>query len=142
MKHRKGPGIVHRYQVVKSFGDDLFNAAATTDNADVWTQPAGSILLVARATLLLAFAAPSLVSVALTLGDAGDPDGLEAAAADLVADPLGTKYQTRGAYFDATAGSLLQAAAKTWKAYATAVGANFADLTAGSVVFEFVTLEP
>ena len=79
----------------------------------------------------------------VTLGLAGDNDGLLVEAMNLTSDAITTRYSTRGAYWDAasTIGALYKAAAETWVAYATAVGDNLGDTTAGQVTFYFVYLD-
>lgn len=131
-------------KVVKAAGSNLFNAAATTDSANVFVQPALSILVSAFYVLNTQFAAPSLTDLDIEVGDGSDHNGLLAATGNLTSDDVGSKYSTRGAYFDATAlpsGMLFSEAGRTWVAYAAATGANLNTLTAGQITFYFVTLE-
>ena len=133
----RGPQI-QVVRVTKAFGSDLFDAVATTDNADIWAQPADSILLAARLELDVPFVAAGLTTFAITLGDAGDNDGILVAGAQaLRTDAAGTAYKGKGAYFDAVAGTFWNAAGSTIKAYAAAGVANLSTLSAGQVTFVF-----
>ena len=139
------PGIlqIRTATVSKQFGNDLFDAVGLTDSANIWTQPAGSVLLGVKMVLDAQFVATGLTDLDVSLGDAGDNDGLLVQAMNLVTGAVGSKYSTRGAYWDTSAKGALwfQLAARTWIAYATAVGANLSTLTAGKVTFYFTYLE-
>lgn len=139
----QGAGVtIKTVSVTKAFGSDLFNAAATTDSATIWTQPAQSILIATKMRLDAAFVATGLTTMTVKLGDAGTNDGLlTAAGQSLRTDAVGTQYYTKGAFYDATAGTLLKEAATNWIAYATAGVANLSTLSAGQVTFTFVYVE-
>ena len=129
--------------VTKAYNSDLFNAAGLTDNATIFSQPANSILIAAYAVLGTQFDSTGdlITDLDVTIGDGGNNAGILNATGNYISDAAATAYKTKGAYFDATAGTLLKESATTWTAYATAVGANLNTLTAGSVTFYFVTLE-
>lgn len=128
-------------KVTKAHDSDLFNAAGLTDSVAVYTQPANSILIAAYMVLDTQFAAVGMTDLDVTLGDAGNNGGILNATMNLTSDAATTRYATKGAYFEATAGLLLREAATAWTAYATAVGANLDTTSAGSVSLYFVTLE-
>jgi len=117
----------------------LFNAAALTDSAVVWTQPAQTILLGAKMMLDEQFVAGSLTDLDVWIGDAGDNDGLMAQSMNLTSDTVaGDGYDTKGAYWNGVNTATYWASAtKDWTAYATAVGANLNTLSAGQVTFYF-----
>ncbi len=122
------------------------NAAATTDTALCWEQPAGSTLLGVRVVLTEQFVAPSLTDMDFSLGDAsgGDDDGLIAPGAiNMVSDAVGTQYKTRGALWDtaAEASFFYQHAAKEWHLFMSATGANLNTLTAGTLTAYFTYLD-
>lgn len=128
--------------VTKAFGSDLFDAAATTDSATIWQQPAQSILIATKMRLDVAFVATGLTTMSIKLGDAGTNDGLLTNAGQaLRTDAVGTQYYTKGAYYDATAGTLLKETATNWIAYAAAGVANLSTLSAGQVTFTFIYVE-
>lgn len=135
-----GSPFIKTATVTFAFGSTLFDAAATSDSAVVWQQPANTILLFADMTLDVAFVATGLTDVDITLGDGGDNDGLLTGTMDLQSDSVGTTYNTKGAYFDATTspGTLYKASATNWTGYVTSVGANLSTLTAGQVTFTFI----
>jgi hypothetical protein len=122
------------------------NAAATTDTALCWEQPAGSTLLAVRVVLTEQFVAPSLTDMDFSLGDAsgGDDDGLIAPGAiNLVTDAVATQYKTRGALWDtaAEASFFYQHAAKEWHLFMSATGANLNTLTAGTLTAYFTYMD-
>lgn len=141
----QGTGIAIRQDAATfAYGSALFNAAGLTDSATVWTQPANSILLGAKIRLDVAFVATGMTDLDITLGDAGDNDGLTVKAMNLTSDAVSTEYATKGAYWDATAavgGTLHKESATAWVAYATAVGANLSTLSAGQVTFIFTYIQ-
>lgn len=139
-----GQGVAIRtVKVTKAYSSTLFDAVATTDDDDVWAQPAGSVLLAVKIKMTAQFVAGSLTDLDITLGLAGDVDGLLVQAMNLTSDAVASQYTTRGAYWNEAAGMgfLAKDAATTWRAYATAVGANLSTLSAGSVDFYFTYLD-
>lgn len=129
--------------VTKAHDSDLFAAEDTSDDVTIWQQPAGSVLLGAKITLDTQFAADSLSDLDVTVGLAGDNDGLIAPTMNGTSDSAGTDYSTRGEYWNTSAeGSFWYAASATdWVAYATATGANLSTTSAGQVTFTFTYLE-
>lgn len=128
-------------KVTKAHDSDLFNAAGLTDSVAVFTQPANSILVAAYIMLDTQFAAVGMTDLDVTIGDAGNNAGILNATGNMTSDAANTKYTTKGAYFDATAGTLLKESATAWTAYATAVGANLDTTSAGQISIYFVTIE-
>ena len=135
--------------ITRQWGDALFDIAGLADSDTIWTQPAGSVLMGIKMELVEQFVAPGpMTDMDVTVGDAGDNIGiLNPGAHDLVDDPVGTQYKTRGQYWDApvTGGPepcfAYTHAAKAWLAYSTAVGANMNALTAGQIKFIITYLE-
>jgi hypothetical protein len=130
---------VQTVAVTKAFGSDLFNAAATTDNAVLWQQPAQSLLLNVTMVNDLLFVAPSMTNLGVTVGDGSGATGILNATMNLTSDTLNTKYKNRGAYWNggAVGTEYYTTTAKNWSGYATATGANLSTLTAGQVTFYF-----
>lgn len=130
-------------KVTREDGSSLFNASGTTDSSTVWTQPAGTVLLGVKIRLEEQFVASGMTDLDVTIGDAGDNDGLLLASMNLTSDPLDTEYTTRGVYWDEASGVgfLIKDAATDWIAYATSVGADLDTLTAGAIDFYFTYLE-
>ncbi len=126
-------------QVVIHHTSTVVNAAATTDGDNVFNLPANSILLGCRLILDELFAATGLTDLDITIGTAGDHDGIMVKTMNLTSDTVGTSYSTRGALWDGTGGvtEYYTAAATYINAYATAVGANLNTLTAGQVTLYF-----
>lgn len=124
--------------VTKAFGDDLFDAAALTDSAVVWQQPANSVLVGARIITDETFVAAGLTSLVIDVGDA-DTDGLINCASNFAATVPTNVESTRGALWNggAVGTEYYTAVAKDWTASALAVGANLSTLSAGSVTFYF-----
>ena len=114
----------------------LFDATATTDNAVVWAQPAGSTLVGVGVKVGAQFVAASMSALAIEIGDSGDNNGVYAGAADLVADAVNSVTYTRGAYLIGHAGYSV-VAATNWTAYVSATGANLDATSAGSLVLYF-----
>ena len=127
-------------KVTKAYNSDLFNAAGLTDSAVIWQQPANTKLLNAKLVLDVKFVATDMTDLDVTIGDAGDNDGILAGAMNLVSDAANTQYKEEGAYL-VSSPVLPQSAAKDWTAYATAVGANLSTLTAGQVSFYFAYIQ-
>lgn len=123
----------------------LFDVAALTDECDVWTQPARTVLVAVRGYLITQFAAPDMTSLIFTIGDATDPDGLLEADAemDLLTNADDTKYEQRGAYWNTpgVGGFYYADVAKTWRAYSTAVDANLNTTTAGRLCIFFTYIQ-
>lgn len=135
-------GQIRVVKVSKAYNADLFDAAALTDSATVWTQPADSVLLGAKMVLATQFAAASMTDLDVTIGLAGDNDGLTVQAMNLTSDAGASEYKDRGAYWSAvTAAGYYSAADVAWIAYTTAVGANLSTLTAGQLDFYFIYLQ-
>lgn len=130
---------VQTVAVTKAFGSDLFNAAATTDNAVLWQQPAQSLLLNVVMVNELLFVAPSMTDLDITVGDSSDNDGILSDGMNLTADALNTKYKNRGVYWNggAVGTEYYTPTVKDWSGYVTATGANLNTLTAGQVTFYF-----
>jgi len=134
--------------VVKAFDSDLFNAAATTDKVNIWTQPANTVLVGMKFVLSTKFVAVGMTDVDITVGsDSSGATYVLNTVGNLTSDALQTAYTTRGAMWkgvvgdagDGTFGAFTswRGAAITWQAYSTAVGANLSTLSAGKVVFYF-----
>lgn len=130
---------VQTVAVTKAFGSDLFNAAATTDNAVLFQQPAQSLLLNVTMVNDLLFVAPSMTDLDISVGDGSDDNGILAETMNLTADTLNTKYKNRGVYWNggAVGTEYYTTTVKDWSGYATATGANLSTLTAGQVTFYF-----
>ncbi|MCP4644091.1 MAG: hypothetical protein GY851_26850, partial [bacterium] len=114
------------------------NAAGTTDAADFWLQPANSVLLGVRTTLVAKFAATSLSALTIEVGDtaAADPNAFYAGSADMFADTVGDVTTGPGVEIGNTHGTraaYLTTAAQR-KLAVTATGANLNATTAGSFV--------
>lgn len=132
--------------VAKAYNSTLFDAAATTDNVAIWTQPAGSILVAAYYVLDTQFAnGGTLTDLDVTLGTVASNAGvISPPAHNLTSDAAASKYTGKGGVpnlFDQTAGTLYVASDTAYNGYATSVGANLSTLTAGQVTFYFFTLE-
>jgi len=130
---------VQTVAVTKAFGSDLFNAAATTDNAVLFTQPAQSLLLNVTMVNDLLFVAPSMTNLGVTVGDGSNAAGIFTETMNLTSNALNTKYKNRGVYWNggAVGTEYYTTTAKAWSGYATATGANLNTLTAGQVTFYF-----
>jgi hypothetical protein len=124
--------------VVLAHDAACFNAAATSDNADVWLQPADSELLGIRTLLTAKFAGTGpLTALTIEVGDTGgtDANGFYDGSADLVANAVGSTSVGIGARIgvnDGTVNAYLATAAQR-KLTATATGGDFDNTTAGSV---------
>lgn len=134
-------------KVPKAHNSDLFDAAALTDSATIWTQPANTRLIAVMMKLTVRFVGAGIASVVVTMGDAGDPDGLLLTTGNLVSDAVATEYEQAGVYWADFAGGMAEGLAskranasgtKAWIAYATAVGANLDQTSAGSIDFYFL----
>jgi len=124
------------YMFEKAAGSDLFDAAALTDSANIFEQPAHSELIAAKMINETQF--DTITSISVTLGNAGDNAGILNDTVDLVGDAAGTEYDKRGAYLTAANESTYFAdAATTWVAYATGVGANLDTVVNGNLRFLF-----
>ena len=129
-------------KAVKAHNSDLFDAAALSDSAVVWQQPANSVLLSAKYVLDVQFADGSLTDIDVELGEAGDNDGIINVTGNLTSDAVGTEFSTRGAYWSATiAGGYHSASAKDWTAYSTSVGADLNTTNAGQITFYFAYIQ-
>lgn len=120
--------------IVKAYNSDLFDATGLTDSANIWLQPANSILTSIITRLDIAFAAPSITSVVLTLGDGGDPDGIMTVTGNMLGGTVGTIYRSKGAYFS----NGERYSSTQYLGYSTAVGANLSTLTAGQITITFI----
>lgn len=127
-------------EIVKDHASDLFDNAGLTDNANIWQQPAHSVLLGAKMRLDTQFAAAGMTDLDVTLGDGGNNSGILNPAMNLTTDAATTEYKDRGAYWNTTGGHYV-ASATQWIGYATAVGANLSTTSAGQVTFYFYYLE-
>ena len=138
-----GHVAIRTVEVTKAHGSDLFDAAGLTDSATIWQQPAGSVLLGVKIKMTAQFVAASLTDLDVTIGLAGDPDGLLAPTMNLTSDAANSTYTTRGAYWDTSAEGAFfyEHAATDWIAYATATGANLSTTSAGSITFYFTFLD-
>jgi len=132
-------------EVTKAHNSDLFDATDVTDSVTIWQQPAGSVLLGVKIKMTAQFTSTGslITDLDVTIGLAGDNDGLLAPTMNLTSDAVNSVYKTRGAYWDTSAeGSFWYShAAEDWIAYATAVGANLSTTTAGSITFCFTYLD-
>lgn len=134
--------------VSKAYNSDLFNAAALTNNAVIWNVPTTAIMLgvfIQSDALdgngnFIKFSGPGITDLDITLGDAGDNAGFLTQTMNLITDTGGSRYETRGVYWNALVG-YKEAAAKDWIAYATAVGGNLNTLTQGQVTFHFYYMD-
>jgi len=120
----------------KLHGSDLFDAAGLTDSANIWLQPADSVLDRVWIFLDAQFVAAGLTDLDITIGDGGDDDGILVEAMNLTSDAVGSVYKDRGTYWNAVSG-LYKSSATQWIAYATAVGANLNTTSAGQITFYF-----
>ena len=86
--------------------------------------------------------AAGLTDLDVTIGDAGDNDGILLEAMNLTSDAVGLDYSLKGAYWSATtAGAYYTAGAKAWLAYSTAVGANLNTTSIShtmNIIFKFL----
>ena len=131
---------IRKVKVTKAFSSDLFDADATTDSANVWLQPANTILLSAFMRLETQFDGPLHSGLDVTVGLGGDTNGLLAPAAmNMTSDAADTEYSGPGAYFGTN--QVVTIGTQQWIAYATSVGDNLGDLTAGTMDFYFVYIE-
>ena len=112
----------------------LFDAAATSDSAVLFAQPAGANITGIELGIGAKFVATSMTNIVVTVGDGSDVDGYSAATLDLVADDVGDVDTTKGVLFVPTV--YLQAA-QNWTATATATGANFSTTSAGSMTWSY-----
>lgn len=126
--------------VTKTYNSDLFNAAATTDSAVIWTQPANSLLIGFRALQTTQFVATSMTDLDVAVGDSGDQDGIFGEAMNLTSAPSGNPFLNRGVYWSGGAAGTeyYTSTAKDWYGYSTATGANLSTLSAGSITFYFI----
>lgn len=152
-----GDGTIHDYQygnititkikvvkVTKAHGSDLFDAVATTDNATIWTQPVNSKLIAVMMRLETQFAGTAWSDLRVTMGLAGDEDGLVTITGNLTSDAVDTEYENAGAYYDTFLEGLHGKTNATidWKAYATSTGGNLSVSTAGTMDFYFIYEQP
>ncbi|MBU1067865.1 hypothetical protein KKE60_08765, partial [Patescibacteria group bacterium] len=115
----------------------LFNASATTDSTNILNLPASARIVALKIELRVPFAGPSLTSMTVSIGDAGDPDGLlTVAGQNMVTDAQWAEYKTLGDYYAAFTEGVtgMTRAARQLVAYSTSVGCNMDDLTAGRVL--------
>lgn len=131
-------------KVTKAHNSDLFDAAATTDSVTIWTQPVNSKLIAVMMRLETQFAGTSWTDLRVTIGLAGDTDGLVTTTGNLTSDAADTEYENAGAYYDAFTEGLhgKTNAAIAWIAYATATGGNLNASTAGTMDFYFIYEQP
>lgn len=123
----------------KAAASDLFDAVGLSDSVTIWTQPANTMLKAAYIGLVKAFSGGGVTSLTITLGDAGDTDGLLVAGAmNLSSGAPGATYKSRGVYWNwallPTAG--WTASAKPWLAY-SAGNVNLNTITGGEIIFVF-----
>ena len=112
----------------------LFDAAATTDSAVLFAQPAGSNIVGIEVGIGAKFVATSMTSVVVTVGDGSDADGYGAATLNMVSGDVGDVDTTKGVLF---VPSVYSQAAQNWTATATSVGANLSTTTAGSMTWSY-----
>ncbi|MDD5220404.1 MAG: right-handed parallel beta-helix repeat-containing protein [Candidatus Bipolaricaulis sp.] len=126
----------HYGEVSFPYDSALFNAADTTDSATVVVLPAASVLyhLQMRGVTQFDSVDDAVTDLDITIGNAGDPDGIMVLAMNLITDTVLYEYVTRGALWN-TVSALYNSAQNTIAAYATATGANLDTLTAGRVEF-------
>jgi hypothetical protein len=129
-------------EIIKDHTSDLFDAAATTDNAVVWQQPANTLLLAAKFRLDEQF--DTIGSLAVTVGDSGDTDGLiEQNYHNLVTASVGAEFSYRGNYWDSSASAdymSILPGLHEWKGYASG-GDNLDTMTQGQVTFYFLYIQ-
>jgi hypothetical protein len=126
--------------VVLNYNNALFSAAALTNSAAVWTQPANSLFVGFKALPTAAFVASGMTDLDMSVGDVGNNGGVWTETINLTSAPSGTAFVLRGAYWNggAVGTEIYQGAStKAWNAYVTAVGANLNTLSAGSIVLMF-----
>ena len=130
------------HEVTKDHASDLFDAVGvTTDSANIWLQPANTILLACKTRLDAQFAAAGLSDLDVTVGDGGNNTGiLNPVAMNGWSDAVGTEYKDRGLYWN-TVGGLYKATATQWIAYSSSVGANLDTTSAGQISFYFFYIE-
>lgn len=112
----------------------LFDAAATTDSAVLFQQPAGSNVVGIEIGVGAQFVATSMTALTMEVGDGSDADGYFDGTIDLVADAVGTTDTTKGVLF---VPSVYKQAATNWTATATATGANLSTTSAGSMTYSY-----
>lgn len=112
----------------------LFDAAATTDSAVLFQQPAGSNVVGIELGVGAQFVATSMTALTMEVGDGSDADGYFDGTLDLVADAVGTTDTTKGVLF---VPSVYKQAATNWTATATATGANLSTTSAGSMTYSY-----
>ena len=152
-----GDGTIHDFQVsginitkikvvkvTKAHGSDLFDAVATTDNTVIWTQPVNSKLIAVMMRLETQFAGTAWSDLRVTLGLAGDEDGLVVTTGNLTSDAADTEYEDVGAYYDSFYEGLHGKTNATiaWTAYATSTGGNLSVSSAGTMDFYFIYEQP
>jgi hypothetical protein len=127
--------------VVLAHDATCFDAAATTDAADVWAQPANSELLGCRVTLDTPFVATSMTALTIEIGDTGaaDANAFYAGSADLVADAAASVTVGPGAEIGSDEGTVPSYVwgATNRKLTATSTGANLSTTTAGQITVRF-----
>jgi hypothetical protein len=123
--------------VVLEHDATCFDAAGLTDAADIWLQPANSVLLGCRVTLDTPFVAASMTALTIEIGDTGaaDANAFFDGAIDLVAGSAGDVGVGAGDEIGAVNGTVPAwlATAAQRKLSATAVGANLSTTTAGQI---------
>lgn len=140
----QGVGIHTAVVTVDHASHGALNAAGLTDNALIWQQPAGSVLMGIRVKLTEQFAATGLTDIDITLGEnGGDADGWLVQAMNGTSDAVGTQYKTRGALWDTSAEGVFsyQQSATDIYGFVTAVGANLDTLTAGTWTIYFTYMD-
>lgn len=131
------------YEITKAHDSDLFDAVGVfTDNANIWLQPANTVLLGCKIRLDVQFSSGGpLTDLDVTVGDGGNNTGiLNPVAMNGCSDAVGTEYKDRGLYWN-TVGGLYKATATQWLAYSASMGANLDNTSAGQVTFYFFYLE-
>jgi len=112
----------------------LFDAAATSDSAVLFAQPAGSNIVGIEIGIAAKFVAASMTALVVEVGDGSDADGYFDGTIDLVADDIGDVDTTKGVLFVPT---VYKQAATNWTATVAATGANLSATSAGSMTYSY-----
>ncbi len=134
--------------VKKTFSatSSLFDAAATTDTAELLAATAARVVLIAKLVLRTQFTLPGdRTGLTVTLGeDGGDVDDIVVAGAmNLSSDAVGTEYKARGAVWDAQGESIgiLNRVIDLTATLSGGATGNHDDMSVGSLDAYLVTLD-
>ena len=124
----------NRWPITLNHTSYLFNNPGLTDGGTLWTQPARTTLVSVMIQMDEQFVATNMTDLRVTIGLAGDNDGILQTTGNLTSDAANTEYKNRGAYWNAaTGGEYYCNSATEWKIYSTATGANLDTTTAGQI---------